>query len=176
MLNEELVPNHSEKSRFAGRHNELRLFQAVLALLLSTAVASYAQGSMGGNMGNMQHMQNMNNMQQMQSMSQMMEHMQTMTHELSGMQEQMKGGNMGNMSGMKNMDHTMSTMDQMSALGRNMEALIDQMSKSMADKGMMSDPKMKDQMMQMQMHMGSLVDDYHGMMENLKRGQKSEGK
>ena len=62
----------------------------------------------------------------------------------------------------------------MSALGRNMEARIDQTSKSMGDKGMMSDPKMKDQMMQL--HMGSLVDVFHAMIENLKRGQKGEGK
>ncbi len=145
----------------------------VIAILFAYSPASYAQGMMGGSM---QHMQNMGNMQQMMSMQDMMQHMQTMNHELSGMMQQMSGDKgMGKMSG-EGMNQNMSMMQEMQKLGTNMQSLIEQMSKTMADKGMMADPKMKNQMMQMQKHMGSLVNDYHEMMQNLKKEQSGSGK
>ena len=149
----------------------------IAAVLISHTSPSYAQGMMGGNsqsMGNMQHMQQMNNMQNMTSMSDMMQHMHVMTNELSGMMKQMDG--MKGMSGMEGMDQQMAMMGQMKKLGTNMESLLEQMNRTMGDKSMMADPRMKDQMMQMQMHMGSLVNDYHEMMQNLKKEQAGGGK
>lgn len=200
MLNEmSKIPTQSGKSRLEGKHNSnqsiqysiIPLFLSSIAVLLFASVASNAQGMMGGSMQHIsqrdpdlagQNMQQMNDMQNMQSMSDMMQHMQAMTHELSGMMDQMNGMSAEGVSAsggkrmynMKGMDQQMSMMQQMQKLGRNMESLIDQMSKTMEDKAMMGDPKMKDQMIQMQKHMGSLVNDYHGMMENLKK--KNENK
>ena len=157
----------------------------ITAFLITHASPSYAQGMMGGSsqsMGNMsegsrfagQHMQNMNNMQNMASMSDMMQHMHVMTGELSGMMKRMNG--MKGMDGMNGMGSRMSMMQQMKNLGTSMESLLGQMDKTMNDKAMMKDPQMKDHMMQMQMHMGSLVNDYHEMMQHLKKEENGGGK
>ncbi len=162
------------KSRSTRQHKAIYPFGLVAVALFFTAITLYAQGSMGSGMGNMQHMQNMNNMQNMASMSDMMQHMHVMTGELSGMIKEMNS--MKGMDGMKGMGSQMSMMQQMKNLGMSMESLLGQMDETMNDKAMMEDPQMKDHMMQMQIHMGSLVNDYHEMMQNLKKEQNGGGK